>query len=173
MSFYLGCYLIEGDSLEPLHDGNLWELPDTAFHSGHMSDTSNVEELMINPEDMDLVPTKIQFGSTQWGGDEGFNPTDKWTEFYSSDEAFYLRGFSPTDSWTPSWYASGNFYVRGFSPTDYWTPSWYASGNFYVRSFTGTDHWTPSWYAGGNFYVRNFTATPELWQFYLHETGYC
>jgi hypothetical protein len=174
MSFYLGCYLIEGDSLEPLHDGDSWELPDTAFHSGHMSDTSNVEELLINPEDMDLLPTQIQFGACTWADDEGFTPTDTWSEFYAKDEEFYVRGFSPTDYWAEFYPIDEAFYVRGFSPTHKWAEFYVADEAFYVRGFSVNlpSLWV-DFYVTDGFYVRNFTATPELWQFYLHEEGYC
>jgi hypothetical protein len=174
MSFYLGCYLIEGDSLEPLHDGDSWELPDTTALSGHMSDTSNVEELLINPEDMDLLPTQIQFGACTWADDEEFNPTDTWSEFYARDEAFYVRGFSPTDYWAEFYPVDESFYVRGFSPTDIWSEFYVADEAFYVRGFTANlpSLWA-EFYVTDGFYVRNFTATPELWQFYLHETGHC
>jgi hypothetical protein len=174
MAFYVGCYLILESDLEPRHERTAWELPDTAFHSGHMSDTSNVEELLINPEDMDLLPTQIQFGCSQWGADEGFNPVDAWSEFYPSDEAFYVRGFAPTDHWSEFYVAGEAFYVRGFAPTDYWAEFYVSDENFYVRPFSVNlpSLWT-EFYITDGFYVRNFTATPELWQFYLHETGYC
>ncbi len=173
MAFYVGPYLLLQDSLEPLHDGNIWELPDTTAHSGHMSDTSNVQELMINPEDMDLIPTQIQFGSTQWSGDGGLNAEAGWSEFYPSDEAFYVRGFSPTDYWAEFYPVDEAFYVRGFSPTDIWSEFYVADEAFYVRDFTVSipTLWT-EFYITDGFYVRNFSATPELWQFYLHETGY-
>jgi hypothetical protein len=175
MSFYLGCYLIEGDSLEPKHDNVSWELPDTTAHSGHMSDTSNVEELLINPEDMDLLPTQIQFGSCTWTDDESFNPTDTWSEFYARDEAFYVRGFSPTDYWAEFYPTDEAFYVRGFSPTHKWAEFYVADEAFYVRGFSVNlpSLWADFYASDESFYVRNFTATPELWQFYLHETGHC
>jgi len=170
MAFYLGQYLVLQDEWDPLHDYDSWELPDTTAHSGHMSDTNNVEELLINPEDMDLVPTQIQFGCTQWGIDDDI-AADSWAEFYSADEAFYVRGFSPTDYWAEFYTADEAFYVRGFSPTDYWAEFYTADEAFYVRGFAATDYWT-EFYITDGFYIRNFSATPELWQFYLHETSY-
>ncbi len=172
MAFYVGPYLLLQDSLEPLHDGNVWELPDTAFHSGHLSDTSNVEELMINPEDMDLVPTQIQFGCTQWSKDAAVDP-DSWTPSWYASGNFYVRNFSPTDYWAEFYPVDEAFYVRGFSPTDVWAEFYVADEAFYVRGFSVNlpSLWT-EFYISDGFYVRNFTATPELWQFYLHETGY-
>jgi len=43
------------------HDG--WTMPtDDPF----LLDTSNPEELLLDPEDFDLLPTEIQSGETDW-----------------------------------------------------------------------------------------------------------
>ena len=167
MAFYVGSYLILQDVQDPKHDSDSWELPDTTVISGHMGDTSNVEELLIKPEDMTLVPTQIQYGLATWSDDEGFNPDhDAYKQFYVRDEAFYVRGFTPVDYWTPQWYARGAFYVRGFTPVNYWSPMWYPSTAFYVRSFTPTDYWTPMWYASGA-WTDSFYAPADEWsEFY-------
>ncbi len=122
MAFYVGSYLILQDSIDLKHDSDNWELPDTTAHQGHMGQTSNVEELLIKPEDMDLLPTQIQFGIDEWSADEGFSPDhEAFRQFYVRDEAFYVRGFVPRDYWTPTFYPTGNFYVRNFTPTDLWS----------------------------------------------------
>ncbi len=167
MSFYLGSWLILQDSIDPKHDSDVWELPDTTAHSGHMADTSNVEELMINPEDMDLVPTQIQFGLDEWTADEGHTPDhEAYKEFYVRNEAFYTRSFTPVDFWTPMWYPSGQFYTRPFTQRDFFTPMWYASGAFYTRSFTPTDLWSTSWYPSGEWTDSFYVPADEWSEFY-------
>ncbi|MGW8181745.1 MAG: hypothetical protein ACWGQW_23690 [bacterium] len=165
MAFYLGSYLILQDEWDLLHDYDSWELPDTTAHSGHMSDTNNVEELLINPEDMDLLPEQIQFGSTQWSLDEG-SDTDSWAEFYMADEAFYVRGFSPTSLWSEFYMADEAFYVRGFSATDYWSEFYVSDEAFYVRGFTPVNYWAEFYVADEAFYVRGFTPVNYWAEFY-------
>ncbi len=167
MSFYVGCYLILSDTIAPKHDRDGWELPDIYGHQGHMSDTSNVEELLIDPEDMDLIPTQIQFGQAEYTADEGFTPVDGFTEFYVKDEKFYVRGFSPTDTWAEFYVADEPFYVRGFSPTDTWAEFYVGTGCFYtglVALFPSM--WQTSFYPSGNFYVRSFSPTDTWSEFY-------
>lgn len=163
--FYFGSYQILADSLEPPTDSGPWALPD-GFNEQHMSDTNNVEELFINVEDMDVVPTRIQFGSGEWTDDEGFTPDDSFAEFYVRDEAFYVRSFTSTDYFVEFYVKDEAFYVRSFSPTDSWAAFYIADG-FYVRSFSPTDSWTPMFYQTGNFYVRSFTATDFWTSFYV------
>ena len=165
MAFYVGCYTILADSLEPSHDHGPWALPDEPAQ--HMSDTNNVEELFLDVTDMNVLPTQIQFGSGEWTNDAGFDSDDTFTAFYIKDEAFYVRGFSARDYFTPAFYPATGFYVRSFSPTDTWTPSFYPRGAFYVRGFTGRDTWTPMFYTGAGFYVRSFTPTDSWTEFYV------
>jgi hypothetical protein len=107
-----------------------------------MSDTSNVEELLIDPEDMDLIPTQIQFGCAEWTNDEGWTPDDTFTAFYVKPENFYVRSFTPTDYWAGFYVADEAFYVRGFTPRYTWSEFYMPDESFYVRSFSPTDFWT-------------------------------
>jgi len=154
MAFYLGCYLIQQDSLEPSFEGHEWELPDIQ----HAKETSNVEELLMDPEDFDTVPEQIQFGCAQWTDDEGFTPDDAaYEQFYVRQEFFYVREFTPTDYFTEFYVRDEPFYVRGFAPTDLFT-EFYVKGDFYVRGFSPTDHWVEFYVKDEPFYVRNFTG---------------
>ena len=174
MAFYVGAYLILQDVLEPKYDRCNWQLPDVTSISGHMGDTSNVEELYIRPENMTLVPTQIQYGYSTWTADEGFTPDHgAFREFYVRDEGFYVRNFQGTDYWTDSFYTPlPSWYVRSFTGTDYFVDSFYTpEPSWYVRSFTGVDFFT-EFYVTGSFYVQNFTPTGSLWSWYPHETGY-
>jgi hypothetical protein len=168
MTFYIGAYLILQNSIDLKHDSDSWELPDTTAHQGHMGQTSNVEELLIKPEDMDLLPTQIQFGIDEWSADEEFSPDhEAFRQFYVRGEAFYVRDFVARDYWTPMFYPTGNFYVRGFTPRDYWTPVFYPAGNFYVRNFVPTDYWTDSFYIPADEWTDSFyTPTDEWSEFY-------
>lgn len=167
MTFYIGQWLYQQDSIAPRHDSLSWALPDDTAQ--HMADTSNVEELLINPEDMDVLPQQIQFGLAEYSADEGWLPDhEAYNQFYVRDEAFYTRSFTPRDYWTPQWYPGGSEFYTGLVANlpGLWAPMWYPSGNFYVRDWTPTDSWTPSWYASGQFYVRDWTPT-DLWsEFY-------
>lgn len=99
MAFYIGKYLIDQDTLEPLHTG-AWSMPESPLE--HMAETSNVEELHVLPTKMDLIPTQIQFGSCSWTDDEGFIADhEQFDTFYVRDEAFYVRGFKPVDFFYP------------------------------------------------------------------------
>jgi hypothetical protein len=169
MSFYLGCYLILSDEIAPPHDSDSWELPDTTAHSGHMSDTSNVEELLINPEDMDLIPTQIQFGCAEWTDDEGWIPDDPFAEFYVKDENFYVRDFIPRFRyWTefyPGFDSFSEFYAPVLIPT-LWTEFYPGADlftEFYPPSSSG---WVEFYVKDEAFYVRNFTWTDQWSEFY-------
>ena len=162
MTFYVGCYQILADSLEPKTDHGPWAFPDD--QDQHMADTSNVEELFLDVTDMDVLPTQIQFGGCSWTEDEGFNSDDTFTPMFYQTGNFYVRGFTATDSFTAAFYPATGFYVRSFSPTDTWT-EFYVRDGFYVRNFTPTDLWT-EFYVTDGFYVRNFTPTDSWTEFY-------
>ena len=162
MSFYVGSYLILQDSIDLKHDSDSWSLPDTTSISGHMGETSNVEELLIKPGLMTLVPTQIQFGIDEWSADEGFSPDhEAFRQFYVRDEAFYVRGFVPRDYWTPTFYPAGNFYVRGFTPaTELYSEFYMRAEAFYVRGFAPATQLYSQFYVRDEaFYVRSFTPT--------------
>jgi hypothetical protein len=167
MSFYVGCYLILSDTIAPEHDSDSWALPDIYGHQGHMSDTSNPEELLIDPEDMDLLPTQIQFGCGEYTDDEGFNPDhEAYNQFYVKQEFFYVRGFEGRDYFS-------EFYMGDDSFSEFYMPLEY----FYVREFTGTDYFrefymsadtfTEFYAPSESFYVRNFSPTDYWVEFYV------
>jgi len=158
MSFYVGKYLIDGDTLEPGHTG-AWFMP-TAPQQ-HMAETSNVEELQILPTDMDSIPTQIQFGACTWTDDEGFTADhDVYDTFYVRSEAFYVRGFSAGDALYDTFYVRGEaFYVRGFSAgSELYDTFYVADQKFYVRGFSAGDALYDTFYVRDEaFYVRSFT----------------
>jgi hypothetical protein len=173
MSFYVGAYLILSDSIDPKHDRDSWELPDVYGHQGHMADTSNVEELLIKPEDMDLIPTQIQFGLAEYSADDGDTSGGLYTQFYvKTQEKFYVRVFVGTDYFTESFYPNAEpaWYTRSFTGTDYFTESFYPNSEpaWYVRGFTGTDYFTESFYPNDEpaWYLRGFTPTNFFSEFY-------
>ena len=164
MAFYVGCYQILADSLEPKTDHGPWAFPGN--QDQHMADTSNVEELFLDVTDMDVLPTQIQFGGCEWTDDEGFSPDHgAFDQFYVRDEAFYVREWTSSSVYTQMFYPATGFYVRGFSPTDTWV-EFYMRGGFYVRNFTPTDLWS-EFYITDGFYVRNFTPTDKWSEFYV------
>ena len=167
MAFYVGCYQILADSLEPKHDHGPWALPEN--QDQHMADTSNVEELFLDVTDMDVLPTQIQFGADTWTNDEGFTPDHgAFDQFYVRGEAFYVKGFVGTDYFTNSFYTpTPSWYVRGFAGVDFFTASFYPAGGFYTRGFTGRDSWTPMFYGQSKFYVRSFNPTDSWTEFYV------
>ena len=48
---------------QPKNTESGWRFPS---NTQHMQETSAVEDLNVDPEDMDLVPTDIQKGSDEW-----------------------------------------------------------------------------------------------------------
>ena len=158
MSFYVGKYLIAGDTLEPGHTG-AWFMPSAPKQ--HMAETSNVEELQVLPTDMNVLPTQIQFGACSWTDDEGFTAdSDAFDTFYVRGEAFYVRGFTPGTGHYDTFYVGGpGFYVRGFTPGTGHYDTFYVGGTgFYVRGFTpGTGHYDTFYVGGTGFYVQSFT----------------
>ena len=158
MSFYVGKYLLDQDSLEPLHTG-AWFMPESPKQ--HMAETSNVEELQVLPTDMNVIPTQIQFGACTWTDDEGFTAdSDAYGTFYTNAGAFYVRGFSAGDALYDTFYVGGTgFYVRGFAPADELYDTFYVGGTgFYVRGFSPATQLYDTFYVGGTgFYVRSFT----------------
>ncbi len=158
MSFYVGKYLIDGDTLEPGHTG-AWFMPEAPTQ--HMAETSNVEELQILPTDMNVVPTQIQFGACTWTDDDGFAPDhEAFDTFYVGGTGFYVRGFAPGTGHYDTFYVGGTgFYVRGFSPAGGHYATFYLGGTeFYVRGFSAGDALYNTFYLGGTgFYVQGFT----------------
>ncbi len=169
MAFYVGCYQILADSLEPKHDHGPWALP--GDQDQHMSDTSNVEELFLDVTDMDVLPTQIQFGACEWTDDEGFNSDDTFSEFYVKAEAFYVRSFASTDWFSEFYVAAESFYLRSFSPTDTWATTFYPSSEspFYVRGWTSGSELYSQFYVKTqeSFYVRGWTSTDHWVSFYV------
>jgi hypothetical protein len=139
MSFYVGCYLIDQDVLEPLHTG-AWCMPDDPFQ--HMAETSNVEDLKILPTDMDSIPTQIQYGCTLWSEQEGLTP-NAYSEFYPNPGAFYVRSWTSGTGYYGVFYPNAQaFYVRSWtSGTGYYDAFYPNAQSFYVRPFTATDPW--------------------------------
>jgi len=60
--FYVGTWFVPRFDIPVQQD---WRLPLDGDHQ-HIKDTSNVEELHINPEEMDEFPEVIQAGLRQW-----------------------------------------------------------------------------------------------------------
>ena len=161
MAFYIGKYLIQQEEIAPKHDRDAWAFP--AVPKQHMAETSNVEDLYINPEDMDLVPEQIQFGYAAWTDDEGFAPDPAgYDQFYIRSEAFYVRGFTPaTDLYSQFYVRSEAFYVRGFTPaTELYSEFYMRAEAFYVRGFAPAAELYKEFYVRDEaFYVRSFTPT--------------
>jgi hypothetical protein len=148
MSFYVCDYLVLQDVLEPKHDSDGWAFPVTVGQ--HQAETSNVEDLLIKPEDMDNVPEQIQYGLTLWIDDEGFVPDYTFNVFYIRDEAFYVQSWTPSTSLYSQFYIHPEFfYVQG------WTPASELYSEFYVQE--------------ESFYVRNWISSTSLYgEFYVH-----
>jgi len=141
MAFYVGCYLISEDSLSPKHDRENWAFP--ADDAQHIGDTSNVEELLVLPTAMDVLPTQIQFGSIQYTDDEGFVPDhEAFDQFYVASELFYIRSFTKGSNLYTEFYPKTQemFYIRSFTKgSNLYTEFYPGVSNFYTRSFTGVD----------------------------------
>ena len=163
MAFYVGCYLISGDTLNPKHDPDSWAFP--ADHDQHMSDTSNVEDLYINVTEMDVLPTQIQFGACEYTDDEGFDTDRTYRQFYvKTQEKFYVRGFTKGTELYTQFYVKTQeaFYVRGFTKgTELYSQFYVREEAFYVRGFTAGSDLYKQFYVKTQeaFYVRSFTAT--------------
>jgi hypothetical protein len=114
-----------------------------------MSETSNVEELLINPEDMDNIPTQIQYGACLWTEDEGFTPDYNYDTFYVTQENFYIRGWtSGTTLYDEFYVRSEYFYVQG------WTSGTALYDEFYIRQeYFYVQGWTSSNFLYGEFYM--------------------
>ena len=158
MSFYVGKYLISEDTLSPKHDRDSWAFP--ADSDQHMSDTSNVEELLIDPEDMNVLPTQIQFGADEYTDDEGFVPDHKaFDQFYVRDEKFYVRGFTAGSELYSQFYVRQEaFYLRSFTAgSELYSTFYVRDESFYVRGFAaGSELYTTFYVRDENFYVRGF-----------------
>ena len=161
MSFYIGKYLISEDTLSPKHDPERWAFP--ADSDQHMSDTSNVEDLYINVQDMDVLPSQIQFGADEYTADEGFSPDHAaFDQFYVRDEKFYVRGFvKGTELYSQFYVREEAFYLRSFTKgSDLYSQFYVRKEAFYLRSFTKGSNLYNEFYVKTNetFYVQSFTA---------------
>ena len=169
MAFYIGKYLIQQEEIAPKHDRDAWAFPDEPKQ--HMAETSNVEDLYINPEDMDLVPEQIQFGYASWTDDEGFSPdAAAFDQFYVRDEKFYVRSFTPgTELYNEFYVREEAFYVRGFTAgTELYSEFYMRAEAFYLRGFTaGSELYKEFYVRQESFYVRSFT--PVDWFYAIPE----
>lgn len=169
MAFYIGKYLIQQEEIAPKHDRDAWAFP--AVPKQHMAETSNVEDLYINPEDMDLVPEQIQFGYASWTDDEGFSPDSAaFDQFYVRDEKFYVRSFTPgTELYNEFYVREEAFYVRSFTPASELYNEFYVRQEaFYVRGFSPASELYKEFYVRQEaFYVRGFT--PVDWFYAIPE----
>lgn len=84
MSFYLGPWLVEDDP----GPSTAWRFPSDPTQ--HINQTSNVEDLLVDPEDMDVIPEQIQFGLSQWTKDTAPSNVNKYTFFYAPVTEFYI-----------------------------------------------------------------------------------
>lgn len=152
MAFYVGCYLIDQDALEPLHTG-AWFMPDAPTQ--HMAETSNVEELQVLPTDMDSIPTQIQFGACAWTDDDGSALSDGFTSMFYQTGSFYTRSFSGTDLFT-------EFYIGQVGFTEFYSPisSFYTISfspvDFFTEFYTAPDSFTEFYSPVSSFYIQNF-----------------
>ena len=161
MSFYVGKYLISADVIDPKHDPDSWAFP--ADSDQHMSDTSNVEDLYINVQDMDVLPSQIQFGADEYTADEGFVPDhNAFDQFYVRNEKFYVRGFvAGSELYSQFYVRQEAFYLRSFSvATELYKEFYVRQEAFYLRSFTqGSDLYNEFYVkTQESFYVQPFTA---------------
>jgi len=158
-SFYIGKYLILQEELAPKHDADSWAFPDAPTQ--HMGETSNVEELLVDPEDMDVLPTQIQFGFAEWTSDDDPSSAPAFVQFYVKDEAFYVRSFTPgTEIYGEFYVKDEAFYLRSFTPASALYNEFYVRQEaFYLRSFTaGTDLYSEFYVkTQESFYIRNWT----------------
>ena len=158
MAFYIGKYLIQQEEIAPKHDRDAWAFPDAPKQ--HMGETSNVEELLVDPEDMDVLPTQIQFGFAEWTSDDDPSSAPAFVQFYVRDEAFYLRGFvKGTELYGEFYVRDEAFYLRGFSPaTDLYNEFYVRDEAFYLRGFVkGSNLYNEFYVREENFYIRSFS----------------
>ena len=160
VSFYVGKYLVD-ESLG--FDGASWALPTP--NREHIEESADPWALIVLPEDIQVIPERINFGCSEWSDDESLADVD-YAEFYAPPINFYVRGFTPgIDLFYPN-------FGTAYDDTEVYA-GFYAPGvNFYVRSFTpGSDLFYPDFgkvyddtevfmefYAPPiDFYLRNFS----------------
>ena len=154
MAFYVGCYLILQDELDPKFGREDWAFPSN--QDQHMWETSNVEDLLIDPEDMDIIPTQVQYGEDFWSDSESI-ADDTWGEYYVAVEHFYIRDFTPTDFFAEFYMPAEAFYVQDFTPTDLFSEFYVAAEQFYVQDFSPVDFFTEFYVTAEAFYVQRFS----------------
>jgi hypothetical protein len=158
MAFYVGCYLIQQEEIAPKHDRDSWAFPDAPTQ--HMGDTSNVEELLVDVEDMDVLPTQIQFGMDQWSAEDDPFSAPAFVQFYVRDEAFYVRGFvKGTELYSQFYVRSEFFYVRSFEAgTALYNEFYVRQEPFYLRMFVkGSGLYNEFYMREESFYIRSFS----------------
>lgn len=96
-NFYVGTWFVQSFPIPIQQD---WLLPLDGDHQ-HLKDTQNVEELRVNPEDMDELPQDIQAGA------------DEWITFSSPDGEFYMQGFPSSEFYSTTAPGIGGFYLVG------------------------------------------------------------
>jgi len=93
--FYVGTWFVP-EFPTPIQQD--WLFP--SGDPGHLTDTSNVEELRINPEDMDENPEDIQDGANQW------------ITFSFDTIDFYIQGFPNIEFYSTTPPGVGGFYIQ-------------------------------------------------------------
>ena len=157
MAFYVCEWLVNQNSFNLPQDNDGWAFPSAPDQ--HLSDTSNVEDLLIDPEDMILLPTQIQFGSEEWSFDESIADIN-WGEYYVRDEAFYVRDWTSGSALYSQFYVRQEpFYVQGWTSSSTLYDEFYVRQEaFYVRGWTSSGLLYAEFYVQSEpFYVHNFT----------------
>jgi len=100
--FYAGTWFIPQ---YPIPTQQEWLLPLDGDHQ-HLKETQNVEELEVNPEDMDELPQDIQAGGNQWV-----------TFSFSTADFYVVQGFNSVSVRPGGFYLQdvpglGGFYLQ-------------------------------------------------------------
>ena len=147
--FYVGSFFVEEFPTPVQQD---WLFPNNLEHS---RDTSNVEELNINPEDLILFPEEIQAGSCNYTVTFTTLDPDFYVEGLGVDLGFYFRHYTDLGFYFRDLPTPNGFYTSHASVLDFYAITAPGTGGFYVNYDNIYDFYAITAPGLGGFYITS------------------
>lgn len=145
--FYVGSFFVASFATPVQQD---WLFPNNLEHA---RETSNVEDLNINPEDIVLFPLEVQAGSSSYTRITFSSIPDFYLDGLGEDSGFYFTLYTDSGFYFIDTPGLGGFYVSGTEVPDFYaiTPS--GTGGFYVNYDNIVDFYVGVVPGVGGFYI--------------------
>jgi len=148
--FYAGSFFVAHHATPVQQD---WLFPNNLEHS---RETSNIEELNINPEDIELYPLEVQAGSESYTRINIVSiPDDFYLDGAGDTSGFYFTVYEDTGFYFRDIPGLGGFYRFGTEVPDFYAIVPAGTGGFYVNYDNIVDFYNAVAPGLGGFYIPN------------------